>query len=194
MHKQYYFDSHDNFNEAMKTFIKDDKIDFPLYHRHLGNAIRFNFEDFSAHDTYIMASKILAYIFNEREFFYCCYGDIGIPKKRLKRYLKGIPNKPHCIEYSSPNNDEDFQYEFDNISFVQVYQKTFNFNRFAKDISYGKGRENEQFLISIKEKIAVHFYDCRGIDIVSLGDNSFLESLQSHFHQYPHWCEKTKKN
>ena len=76
---------------------------------------------------------------------------------------------------------------------MQVYQKTFNFNRFAKDISYGKGRENEQFLISIKEKIAVHFYDCRGIDIVSLGDNSFLESLQSHFHQYPHWCEKTKK-
>ena len=58
----------------------------------------------------------------------------------------------------------------------------------------GKGRENEQFLISIKEKIAVHFYDCRAIDIVFLGDNSFLESLQSHFHRYPHWREKKQKN
>lgn len=194
MHKRYYFDSPDNFNQILKTFINDCEIDFPLYHRHLGNAIRFNFEDFSAHYTYLLASEILNYIFNEREFFYCCYGEIGFSPKKLKGYIKGVPNKPHCIEYHSPNNDEDFQYEFDNVTFVHVYKKTFNFRKFAKDIAYGKGRENEQFLISVKEKIAVHFYDCRGMDIISLADNSFLKSLQLQFRQYPHWCENAKKD
>ena len=46
MRKIYYGDCHDNFSEEVKKTIQDLKVDFPLYYRHLGKTIRFNFEDY----------------------------------------------------------------------------------------------------------------------------------------------------
>ena len=190
MKKYNYFGIYDDYNETLKRFITEYEIEIPIYFRHLGKSIRFNFDQYSAAKTHALSCEILTYIFQNKNFFYCCYGEIGIPQKRLKQYIKGRPNKPHCIEYHSLLNREDFEYEFDNISFVEVSPNTFNFNKFTKLISYGRGLDSNEYFISLKEKIVVHFYDSRGMDIVSLDNDDLIESLKKRFEQYPYWSPK----
>ena len=70
---------------------------------------------------------------------------------------------------------------------MEVSPNTFNFNKFTKLISYGRGLISDEYFISLKEKIVVRFYDSRGMDIVSLDNDDLIESLKKRFEQYPYW-------
>lgn len=169
----------------LKKVIQELRVDFPLYYRNRENAVRFNLDKFSPKWTSKIAIDILSYIFKEKELLYCCYGQIGIPYFQLKRYIKEKVFKMNCIEYDSPNNNEDFSYSHNNISFVHVRPNYFQFQEYAKDIANAKGGENYQFLISVQNKIAVHFYDCRGIDVVCV-DKNFVLNLKNLFKNIPY--------
>ena len=179
MHDSWWLEDED-YNVNLKKTIQELNIDFPLYHRNQKNSIRFNFEKLSPAETCKGAVEILAQIFRGKEFLYCCFGEIGIPFVRLKRYTTTKDYKINCIEYYSSNNTDYFNYYHNNISYVRILPDTFRFEKYAKDISFAKGGENYQFLISIKDKFAVHFYDCRGLDVVALNDN-FLRDLKATF-------------
>lgn len=173
-------------DETLKKFITECEIEVPLFYRHYGKTIRFNFVPYTLEEAHVLSREILTYIFENKDFLYCLYGEIKIPEKTLKRYIKGIPNKIHCIDYRSPWQDgDDMFYNYDNVSFVEVSPNTFNFNKFAGDINYT--RDSNEFLISLKEKFAVNYYDYRGMDVFSVDNEDLLESLKTRFEQHPYW-------
>lgn len=183
-------------SKAIKDFITQTfLLECPIYLRNAHCGIRFNFDDLSAKQTAQVAGDITAKIFSDKEFYLLYYFSIGIPPKLLKRYIKGNPNKETCIEYETLHNADDFVPNYNNVSFVKVDGQTFNINKYVKDIAYGHGSESDIYLVNMNESCALHFYDCRGMDIVSL-DKKVLIDLYNSFEEYisPYNKEEIRNN
>lgn len=176
----------EDYKEDLKKTLEELNVSFPLYQHNKESTIRFNFEELSPMETCNSAVDILSRIFLGKDFLYCCYGEIGIPFKRLKRYTTQKNHRINCIEGYLFDDSDYFEFCHNNISYVHVLPDTFRFYNFAKDISCSKGDANYQLLISVKDKIAVHFYDCRGLDVVS-SDNNFICELKDTFKNIPIW-------
>ena len=169
---------------VIKDFISGTfKLECPIYLRNAECAIRFNFDDLDAKKTAQVATEITSKLFSDNDFYFLHYYSIGIPPKILKRYIKGNPNKESCIEYKTLHSSDDFVPRYNNISYVKVNNGTFNIKNYAKDIAFDRGGESDIYLADIDGQYALHFYDCRGLDIVAKNKVLLLD-LYNSFRQY----------
>lgn len=180
----------------VKDFISNTfQLECPIYFRNARYGIRINLDDLCAKKTVKVAYDITSKLFSDKEFYFLYYYSIGIPPKLLKRYIRGNPNKETCIEYKTLHSVDDFIPRYDNVSFIKINKGTFNIKNYVKDIAYDHGGESDIYLVNLNESYALHFYDCRGIDIVAL-DKKILMDLYKSFKEYvsPYNIQEIKEN
>lgn len=152
----------ENRNFELKKFIQDKfLIEEPVYLNNIGNALQIDLTNCSKKKKIFLAVQIFTELLGNFDFYFCEYGAVGL---NCKKYITGRPNKVNCIEYLTTN--PDIKYLYDNISYIRVCKKCFNFRRYVRDVICKKSFINLYYFIDLDRQIAIRMYDSRGMDIV----------------------------
>lgn len=169
----------------LKQFINSSLVvDYPLYVSNRKYGVKISFDELNDMTAEKVARCILDQLLPQKGFWVCEYGSNSVEALQEKGFLSASPIVAEIISHKCRTVDPTwFEYDVGAISCNYVMKSSFSFEvyiRYALRLDF---LSNTIFLIDDEQKLAVHIYDRRGMDIVST-DQRLLERLCSDFRQY----------
>ena len=169
----------------LKQFINSSLvIDYPLYVSNQKYGVKINFDKLNDMPAKNVARCILDQLLHQKGFWVCEYGSNSVKALQEKGFLSASPIVTEIISHKSRTVDPAwFEYDVGAISCNYVTKSSFSFDVYIRYAFRLDFLSNTIFLIDDEQKLAIHIYDRRGMDVVST-DRRLLEHLYSDFHEY----------
>lgn len=152
-------------------------IDIPLYYNNKGHAVRFDFEDVTDKAAPGIIQEILRVVFGDRDFWICEYGCRCAADLCDKHFFREGSAEIEVIPHEFPKDDW-FEYFHNSIVCARVNARDFIAQNYIKYALRRIFMSNTIFLIDDHQKIALHIYDRRGMDVASADDCIILRLIE----------------
>ena len=179
----------DYINNLLKFIFVKNWIELPVYYNNPNKVLRFDFESKPETDCIDMIKKVFDDLFYlSSEMIVVFYGSKHINWKSGKKYFKFFSLKKITKkEYKSKDSDLD-DWDKPYIVICKTSRKEMKLETYLRDY-INDFQSCQMVLINYKKGVALHMYDRRGLDLLSVDEQLLVRIYQKH---YEFICESNR--